>query len=66
MFVKVLTLLIVLAAIVWMLRPRRPAVVRAREAPPPPRVPHADELVKCTGCGIWLPAGQRCDCNARG
>ena len=66
MFVKVLTVLLALAAIVWMIMPsRRPVIIREREAPPPPRVPHADDLVKCGRCGIWLPAGQSCDCSER-
>ena len=66
MFVKVLTILLALAAIVWMLVPsRRPVIIRGREAPPPPRVPHADDLVKCDHCGIWLPARQPCNCRER-
>lgn len=63
MLVKVLTALAILAAIAWMILPRRPAV--SREAPPP-RVPHAHDLEKCQRCGIWLPAGNSCDCEARG
>lgn len=63
MFLKLLTALVVVAAIVWMLRPRR-RIVRVSEAPPP-RVPRADDLVKCARCGVWLPAGERCDCNER-
>ena len=27
------------------------------------RKPIADDLVKCAGCGIYLPAGQACDCT---
>lgn len=65
MFVKVLTVLLALAAIVWMVMPsRRPVIIRGRDAPPP-RVPHADDLVKCDHCGIWLPGGQPCNCRER-
>jgi hypothetical protein len=63
MFVKALAALAVLAAIAWMLRPR--AIGRSRPAPAP-RVPQADDLEKCARCGIWLPAGIRCDCETRG
>jgi hypothetical protein len=63
MFVKALAALAVLAAIVWMLRPR--AIGRGRQASAP-RVPHADDLEKCARCGVWLPAGYRCDCDSRG
>ena len=62
MFVKALAALAVLAAIVWMLRPR--TIGRSRQAPAP-RVPRADDLEKCARCGIWLPAGNRCDCKTR-
>jgi hypothetical protein len=61
MFVKVLAALAVLGAIVWMLRPR----VLGGQASAP-RVPHADDLEMCARCGIWLPAGNRCDCETRG
>jgi hypothetical protein len=65
MFVKLLTALAVLGAILWMLRPRQSGIGGHRQ-PPAPRVPHVDDLEKCARCGIWLPAGTRCDCEARG
>lgn len=69
MFVKVLTLLGALVALLWMLRPYLPAASRPRprdREAPPPRVPHAHDLVQCTRCGIWLPAGEPCGCEERG
>lgn len=64
MFVKVLTALVLLAAVAWMLRPG-PRIIGRGSQSPAPRVPQADDLVKCARCGIWLPAGSRCDCDTR-
>lgn len=62
MFVKLLTLLLVILAILWMLRPSRPSI--RREQPVPlSRMPRADDLVRCEGCGLWHAAGEKCNCE---
>lgn len=60
MFVKLLTAVFVLAAATMLFAGKRPTILRSRAAPP--RVPRADDLVVCRGCGVWLPAGTACDC----
>jgi hypothetical protein len=61
MFFKLLTAIIVIIAAVFMLAGRRVLPPRgARRAPA--RVPRADDLVRCGRCGVWLLAGQGCDC----
>lgn len=62
MFVKLLTLLLVILAILWMLRPSRPAV-RREQAEQLSRMPRADDLIRCDGCGLWHAAGERCNCE---
>lgn len=64
MIVKLITILVIAAALVYMLLPRRPAVGR-QSASRMLRVPRAQDLEKCARCGIWLPAGQGCDCDSR-
>lgn len=65
MLVKVLTGLVLLGALAWMLAPRRTSTKVGRGGAAP-RVPQAHDLEKCPRCGIWLPAGQRCDCDKPG
>lgn len=64
MFLKLLTVIIVILA-AGMMFSRRPALSQRRTAQPAPSVPCADDLVKCQRCGVWLPAGQLCDCAGR-
>ncbi len=63
MIIKFLTAVAIFAALVWLLTPARRKVGRAG-SPAQPRVPHAHDLEKCPRCGIWMPAGDRCDCKA--
>ncbi len=68
MFLKLLTALVVLTAAGMMIAGRRVGLPERRtaspsaRAAPSPRVPQAEDLVKCGRCGVWLPAGQRCGC----
>ncbi len=63
MFLKLLTAVIVLLAAAMLVTGRRITLPQRRTAPPAPRVPQAEDLVKCPRCGVWLPAGQRCSCS---
>jgi hypothetical protein len=70
MFFKLLTLIAVVLAGIWLLVGGRAALSRGGSARTParvpaPRTPRADDLVSCGRCGVWLPAGQRCDCAAK-
>lgn len=62
MFMKLLTLLLVVLAILWMLRPA-PKVSRREQAAQLSRRPMADDLIRCEGCGLWHAAGERCNCE---
>jgi hypothetical protein len=62
MFLKLLTIVIIVLAAMFMVAGRRPALPRRRDGAAPARVPHADDLVRCGRCGLWQPAGQRCGC----
>ena len=62
MFFKLLTAVIILLAGAWMLARGRAALPRGDGARARAAAPPADDLVSCGRCGIWLPAGQRCDC----
>jgi hypothetical protein len=64
MFLKLLTAIIILVAAGMLVTGRRIALPgRPTQTPAPaPRVPQAEDLVKCVRCGVWLPAGQRCSC----
>lgn len=62
MFVKLLTLLLVLLAILWMLRPAR-KVTHREQAAQLSRMPRADDLIRCEGCGLWHAAGEKCNCE---
>jgi hypothetical protein len=64
MFFKLLTLVVVILAAVWMLA-RRPAALPRRDSTrTPARLPRADDLVSCGRCGVWLRAGDPCGCAA--
>jgi uncharacterized protein len=56
MLIRVLLLLAVVFAVVWLVRGgrRRGAL---RDAPPPP-VPAQEEMVACSHCGLHLPRGE--------
>ncbi len=62
MIVKLLLGAVILIALARMVAPRRPGARREPDAPPP----GVHDLRKCPGCGVWLPAGQVCDCGTRG
>jgi hypothetical protein len=62
MFFKLLTIVIIILAGAWIIVRGRTALPRGDSVRTPARVPRADDLVSCGRCGIWLPAGQRCDC----
>lgn len=62
MFLKLLTIIVVILAAALMLTGRRALLPPRGSARTPARVPRADDLVKCGRCGVWLAAGQRCDC----
>lgn len=55
MLIRVLLLLAVVLAVVWLVRGgrRRGAL---RDAPPP--VPPQEEMVACSQCGLHLPRGE--------
>lgn len=62
MLLKLLAVIIVILAAAWAFAGGRAALPGrggARSPAPPPR---ADDLISCGRCGVWMPAGQRCDC----
>lgn len=66
MIIKLMTGILVFAAVGLMLTGRRATALANGKVPPrAPRVPRAEDLVKCTRCGVWLPSGMRCDCASR-
>jgi hypothetical protein len=65
MLLKLLTAVAVILAAAFMLFAGRPALPQRGATRTPPRVPRADDLVRCARCGVWSPAGQRCDCSER-
>ena len=64
MFFKLLTAIVVLLAAAWMLAGGRAALPRRGAGRRPAPLPPAHDLQKCGRCGVWLPAGRRCDCAA--
>jgi hypothetical protein len=62
MFFKLLTAIVVILAVAYLLAGRRGALPSQEPGRAPARLPRADDLVSCGRCGVWLPAGQRCDC----
>ena len=64
MFLKVITIVGALIALALL-------ISRARILPPPRRKQakardlRTQDLIKCRACGIYLPAGQTCDCEDR-
>lgn len=65
MVFKLLTAIIVILAAAFMMAGGRRTLPRGTARSParsPARVPPADDLVKCGRCGLWIPAGRRCDC----
>jgi hypothetical protein len=65
MLFKLLAGIIVVLVTGMMLARRRNALPRGRAAQPVPRVPQAEDLVRCARCGVWLPTAQRCNCAGR-
>ena len=63
MFFKLLTVIVVIIAAAWALAGGRAALPRRGQARTPAPVPRADDLVRCGRCGVWLTAGQACDCG---
>lgn len=48
-------------AAIWIMLFRRPGGTRGRLPGPP-----AQEMVKCSACGIWQPPGKPCTCTGSG
>lgn len=68
MFLKILVTLVLLV-VAWTVATRLTGAARPRRAHKPahraPQHVSAEKLVKCPGCGIYLPASQTCDCRDR-
>ena len=53
---KLLVLLIVIFAVIWLARGGRGRV--AHKPPAPPRVPLPEDMVACAECGLLLPRSE--------
>lgn len=63
MFLKLLTAIVLLLAVLYMLSGGRKRRLPRAATRVPSRLPPADDLVKCVECGVYLPGDQRCDCK---
>ncbi|MEM7188685.1 MAG: hypothetical protein AAF439_03660 [Pseudomonadota bacterium] len=67
MILKFVVAAIVLT-LIWMIafRTARPGSRRrGSDGTPRPKPVKTEQLIKCNGCGIYLPAGQTCSCADR-
>ncbi len=53
---KYLVLLLVVLAVLWLLRSKRPAAPPPRGGPG--RLPAVEDMVSCAHCGLHLPRGE--------
>lgn len=64
MFLKILVT-VVLVVVAWTLVTRLTGTARPRRTRKTEHRAPAEKLVKCAGCGIYLPASQTCNCTDR-
>ena len=65
MFLKILVT-VLLAVLVWTVATRLTGPSRPKRISRTEKSNNVSKMAKCPDCGIYLPAGQTCDCSGTG